>query len=105
VLAMYERLVATGFAWGFWGGLLANFVRLLYVCSLDKSERDALLSNFYYWLQFVGLPIVGGVLSHLYTADAKCALPEILQFHVGISAPALMKLLMGSHRNPIDAAD
>lgn len=87
------------FAWGFVGGLSANFLRLCAFAGRRKAERDLFLRDPIYWIQFFGVPLVGAFIAFGY-GEANCPLPGILPFHIGASAPALVKLMVGPLQLP-----
>jgi hypothetical protein len=87
------------FVWGFAGGLSVNFLRLGAFAGKRKAERDVFLRDPIYWIQFFGVPVIGGLVAQAY-GDVTCPLPGILPFHIGASAPALIKLIAGPLNAP-----
>ena len=77
----------TAFVFGSFGGLGVNFLRLYLISQSAKTERPDFDSV--YWLQFIGLAILGGVaaLAH----DISNPISPLLAFNVGLSIPALIK--------------
>jgi len=75
--------------------MCVNFLRLFALRNLTKAQRNALLTDWLYWLEFAVTPFIGGVLTLAY-GEAKCKLPGILPLHVGASAPAIFKVMGGA---------
>ena len=74
------------------GGALA--IKLMDLAELSNVpiERRPDLKDFFYWLPFLILPLVGGFLAYAY-ANSGTVLTPILAINIGASAPLILKSL------------
>ena len=102
----FIQAIPSGFLWGFLGAAAANSLRLFTFVGRKDGQRAAILGDRLYWLEFAVLPIIGGVVAAAY--GERCPdFPRLLSFHLGLSAPAIIRLGFGSvsHGNePTDPA-
>lgn len=89
----------THFGWGIIGGASVNFLRLVSVRNLAKPQRKALLEDWLYWIELIGLTIFSGFLAMAY-GEVNCPLPGILPLHIGASGPAIFKVMGGAIPTP-----
>jgi len=82
------------FLFGTLGGVLINVIRLAELAALPKIERPPTLSDPLWIFQFLALPAVGGVLAYVYQADG-IAMKPLLAMNIGVSAPLILKTLVG----------
>ncbi len=80
------------FIYGFLGGLLLSVVRLAELANIPKIERPPTFSDWVWIVQFLGLPVVGGLLAYVYRADG-IDLKPVLAMNIGISAPLIVKAM------------
>ena len=71
------------------GGLVVNVLSLLELKNIPKERRPSLKDPLY-WLAFVTWPFLGGLVGYLYN-DASSPLGKFVAFHVGLSAPLILK--------------
>jgi hypothetical protein len=95
ILSSITDAIPNGFVWGFLGALAANCLRLFSFVGQRTPQRDAILGDPIYKAEFIILPFIGGIVAAAY-GDAAHTLPHILPFHLGLSAPAIIKLGTGS---------
>lgn len=74
------------------GGFALNIVRLAELANVPKVDRPPTFSDPLYWIQFLGLPLVGGFLAYTYDKSGSHLSP-LLALNVGASAPAIFKSL------------
>jgi len=86
------------FIWGFFGASVANFLRLFAFVGQKNAQRSAVLGDYLYWVEFAVFPLLGGIFASAY-GEASISYPHILPFHLGMSAPAIMKLMAGASRH------
>ena len=78
------------FWYGIFGGLAVNILRLIELIHLPLEQRPATFTDPLYIVQFVSLPLMGGVLAYAYQASGT-ALSPILAINIGASAPLILK--------------
>ncbi len=84
------------FMYGTLGGVLINVVRLAELATVPRIERPPTFSDpLWVVFQFIALPLVGGVLAFLYHQDGA-ALKPLLAMNIGVSAPLILKALVGA---------
>lgn len=84
--------VGWAFFYGFLGAFLLNFTRLAELANLPKIERPDTFSDWVWVMQFFGMPLVGGALVAIYSADGV-ELKPLLAANIGISAPLIIKAM------------
>lgn len=72
------------------GGIAINVLRLGELNGKPKSERDILLKDPLYWIQFFFIPFMGGVLASAYI-NSGINMNPILAIQIGASAPLILK--------------
>jgi hypothetical protein len=78
--------------WGFLGSLAAEFLKWY---NLRTSlSFPAYLRSPLYWLLTVLMTVVGGILATLYVDDVSEGRERLLAFHIGVSAPLILALLV-----------
>jgi hypothetical protein len=77
----------TAFAFGFFGGLAINLLRLHLMSQSSSVERPDF--DWIYWTQFFGLAAMGGIAALAY--DISNQISPLVAFNVGLSIPALIK--------------
>jgi hypothetical protein len=83
------------FWYGFLGGLAVNLLRLGDIARLPKPDRPETFSDWMYCIQFISLPMLGGLMAHAYHGSGSPLTP-ILAINVGASAPAILKTMAGA---------
>ena len=78
------------FLFAVFGGLAINVLRLFELVNVPRSRWPDTFRDPLYALQFLALPILGGVLAYAYEASGMTLSP-ILAINVGASAPAILK--------------
>jgi|SRR6266571_2964459 hypothetical protein len=78
------------FWFGIIGGLAINLLRLADLAHVPHAERPKTFSDPYYVVQFLVLPLLGGVLVFAYHAGGT-AISPILALNIGASAPLIFK--------------
>lgn len=78
------------FLLGLFGGFAINALRLVDLSSVPRNERPATFSDPLYVLQFVLLPLLGGILAYVYNSSGT-ELTPILAVNIGASAPLILK--------------
>ena len=78
------------FIFAAFGGFAVNFLRLIEIGRLPRSERPDTFSDWIYCLQFFGMPLIGGVLALAYGWSGTTLSP-ILAINIGASAPLILK--------------
>ena len=73
------------------GGFVVELVGLLGLKAIPKKDRPD-LKDIFYWLPFVGLPLLGGILAFVYEQSAITLTP-LIAFNVGASAPLIVRTL------------
>ena len=79
------------------GGLIANVLPLMELRSV-KPERRPDFSDFFYWLPFIILPVLGGFAAYLYERQ-DIELTPFLAVHVGVSSPVVFGSILRSVPN------
>lgn len=88
--------------WGFLGGLAAEFLQWY---NLRTSLAfPAYLRSPLYWLLTVLMAIAGGVLATLYINNITEGRQRLLAFHIGVSAPLILALLVQSTPSTVEQA-
>ena len=82
----------TTFGFGCLGGLLLNLLNLLELHHIPRIERQTDFRDALYWLNFLGRPIIGGVLAWAYWFGGE-QLGPIPTMNIGISAPLIIKAM------------
>lgn len=73
------------------GSFVANLLNLLELPHIPKERRPDLRDPLY-WVAFVVWPILGGIVGYLYN-DTASPLGKLVAFHLGISAPLILKTM------------
>ena len=81
--------------WGCVGGLLSQLLRLIRHSNLPKESRPLLVSDPWFWIGWLLLGIVGGILSLAYERSGV-HLPPIVAINIGASAPLIVEKLLSS---------
>lgn len=89
--------------WGVAGGLLGNLLRLVRIANTPQEDRPALLSDPWYWVQFIILALLGGFFSLLYEKSGTHLTP-VLAVNVGAAAPVIAQQFL-SGASPVDPAN
>jgi len=74
------------------GGLTYNVVPLLELSQTPKESRPD-FKDFLYWVPYFIWPFLAGFLLYLYQSP-EMKITKLLSFHIGISAPLLIKQMM-----------
>jgi hypothetical protein len=74
------------------GGIALNIIRLAELYGVPKADRPPTFSDPFYWVQFLGVPLVGGFLALVYQRSGS-QLSPFLAVNIGASAPAILKSL------------
>jgi len=89
--------IPSSFWWGFLGALSANCLRLFSFVGQTGGTRAAVLGDKLYKYEFMVLPLIGGVVAAAYGEIGQTfTATHILPFHLGLSAPAIIRLGVGS---------
>lgn len=75
------------------GGLIANCVRLMELQKTPIAERPITFRDPLYTFQFFVMPAIGSFLVYLYT-NSGSALTPFVSFHIGVSAPLIIKQMI-----------
>jgi hypothetical protein len=81
------------FGYGCVGGFLLSLVRLIELANMPKIQRPSTFSDWIWVVQFVGVPIIGGILAYVYAADEAIKLNRILAVNIGISGQIIVKAM------------
>lgn len=76
------------------GGICINIVRHVELRRIPREKRDLITGDPLYSLQFFLIPAVGSIIVLVYVLGAV-TMNSILAFHIGASAPAIMKAIAG----------
>ncbi len=82
----------SAFLYAIGGGFALNIVRLAELSNVPKVDRPPTFSDPLYWVQFFGLPLVGGFLAYAHD-NSGAHLSPLLAVNIGASAPAIFKSL------------
>ena len=74
------------------GGVTINFVHLIEYSKRPKKERPD-FSDILYWIVFLLYPILGAFLAYVYV-ESGVKLTPILSFHIGLSAPLILRTMI-----------
>jgi hypothetical protein len=89
--------IPVGFYWGFLGGISANCLRLFSFVGQSGPQRQAVLGDKLYKFEFIILPFIGGIVAAAYgEAGSYSTHVYVLPFHLGLSAPAIIRLGSGA---------
>jgi len=80
------------FVLGLVGGFMLNLVRFAELANIPKIERPPTFSDWVWVVQFLGMPVAGGILAYAYNADG-INLKPILALNIGLSAPVILKAM------------
>lgn len=81
------------FGWGLIGGFLLSLVRLIELANTPKIQRPSTFSDWMWVVQFLGVPVIGGILTYAYAADETVKLSRILAVNIGISGQIIVKAM------------
>ncbi len=73
------------------GGFSVNFLRLVELANIPKTERPDFKDPLYL-LQFFILPLLGAGLVYVYMASGNNLTP-LISLNIGVSAPLILKSL------------
>ena len=74
------------------GGFAYNVVPLLELWKTPKESRPD-FRDIFYWLPYLGWPILAGFLLYLYESP-ELIISRLLAFHIGISAPLAIRKMI-----------
>lgn len=80
----------SAFLFGSLGALAVNLVRIGELAQVPRVQRPATITDPYFCVQFLGLPLIGGFLAYVYAASGTVLSP-ILAVNIGVSAPLILK--------------
>lgn len=75
---------------GYFGGLSGELLKLFELRYLPKKKRPPTFSDWMYWAEFVGVPILAAGLVTAYQLS-NCELTAIVAVNIGASAPLILK--------------
>ena len=75
------------------GGLTYNIVPLLELWKTPKESRPD-FKEWLYWVPYVVWPLLAGFLLYLYEESPGIKITRFLSFHIGISAPFIIRKMM-----------